>query len=229
MIGYNRGNRRVYSCPGRLTRYHNDGSAICTLPRFDAIKLDKKINTKVGKLINDPDLLLKYFSKYVANLKDEQIALERQLKPLRVEADAVKEDMTIIDSKLEMKRITPESYKSRMSALQTKLADIESRTTDLDPTLVRKINLNSDTIQLYEHWLDSLHEEASNNYHYKYNALERLVMYHKHPSRKELPDPNDTITDLTKDAFQYFVVYPDKVELKGNINTRKSNSLRNLA
>ena len=35
---------------------------------------------------------------------------------------------------------------------------------------------------------------------------------------------DNNIPDLVRNTFQYFIIYPDRFEIKGNINVRKSNT-----
>ena len=238
-VGYNNPDERVYECTGRRKVNHLDGSKRCTLPRFVAQELDKKLKAKVEELCNDPELLLEYLKKYSDNLKSEQKRLSEQLKPLDAEASQLREDMTILDTRLEMKRITPAAYKDRISNLQNRIQGLEKRKSDLDPTLVREIKTNNFILGLYESSMEMLRAEiskssASNTHLTKtVNAITGIPNMHKilkdsyRLLRNEttVQDNHDnSIPDLVRNTFQYFIIYPDKFEIKGNINVRKSNT-----
>jgi len=229
-IGYNYGARKVYECRGRKKEMHMDGSPRCTLPRFEADKLDSRITEKIRKVISSPELLANYFTHYIEGLKQEQRLLQTQLKPIQVEADAVREDMAIVDARLEMKRITPEVYKSRMSVLKSKLADIESRTADIDPNLVRTISLNENKISLFEDYVEIVQGWIKDNLtteSFARHPLSALYMIKRHPSRKDITfnDLDGVVNGITGEAFKDIIVYPDKIELKGNLTIHKLNKL----
>jgi len=227
-IGYNGGHRKIYSCPGRAHLAHPDGSPKCILPRFETDVLDEKINYEIQKLTDDPTLLANYFENYAANLKSEQQSLTEQLKPLKGEADAIREELTICDARLEMKRISPEVYKTRVKELQSKLHNIEKRTNQLDPTLMEQMQIKEQTIQMYEHFVAVMREWEKKDwdtikkksYDERRHPLDVLIYQFSHPAVKhiwKLPQPDNAIEELGG-IFKYFIIYPDKVELKGNIN-----------
>ena len=96
-------------------------------------------------------------------MKAEQKSLSERLKPLDAEASQLREDMAILDARLEMKRITPAAYKDRMLNLQNRIQDLEKRKSDLDPTLVREIKTNNIILGLYQSSMEMLRAEISNS------------------------------------------------------------------
>jgi|GEM_PF-1843727 site-specific DNA recombinase len=230
-IGYNGGHHRVYTCPGRAHLAHADGSPKCTLPRFDTDTMDKQIANKIEKLCKDPSLLFDYLTQYTKNVEKEQVALKAQLKPLQKEADAVREDMNIIDAKLELKRISVEDYKSRMATLKSKLTGIESRTSNLDPMLVREIERNTTWLDASKSFLEgwpkivgdtrvsswdlAQHVRIAADLPRWHEAVKESFKVLKGETTIEKADP---VLKMVGDAFQLFVIYPDKIEFKGNIS-----------
>jgi site-specific DNA recombinase len=218
----NGGKRLVYACPGRKRILHPDGSPLCTLPRFEANAMDKKIDTEVYNLLHNPELLFNFLKNYAANVKADQQALALQLKPIRAEADSVREEMAICDAKLEMKRIPPDVYKTRVKVLQAKLAEIERRTDNLNPALVQATDLN---VEISEHALEiaDLLRKCPSMLSGKLGqeSIELLLrmpqirLKQKIVPNKIQPAPNPG------DPFKFFVVFPDKVELRGNIDIAK--------
>jgi len=177
--------------------------------------------------------------KYSDNLKAEQKRLSERLKPLDAEASQLREDMAILDARLEMKRITPAAYKDRMLNLQNRIQDLEKRKSDLDPTLVREIKTNNIILGLYQSSMEMLRAEISNSSASNtqltktVNAITGIPNMHKilkdsyRLLRNEtgMQDYHDNnIPDLVRNTFQYFIIYPDRFEIKGNINVRKSNT-----
>jgi hypothetical protein len=225
-IGYNGGHRKIYTCPGRARLAHPDGSAKCTLPRFETDVLDKQITDKIRKLRQDPSLLFDYLMKFTKNVEKEQAALKAQLKPLQQEANTVREDMTIIDAKLELKRISVVDYKLRMATLKSKLISIESRTSNLDPILVSEIESNTTWLETSKAILEALPKIAGDSQVSLWAS--DLPRWHKHVSDsfklekgETIDQKDDPLLDMVDDAFKLFVIYPHKIEFKGNINTAK--------
>ena len=242
-IAYNGGHRKMYSCPGRRSANHPDGSAHCTLPRFDATQLDKKIATKIQKMRDNPQLLMEYLEKCQINLQAEKKIIEARIKPLRVEADAIKEEQAILDARVQMKRITPEVYKVHMAELQAKLDLVEARTTNLDPTLLRDVKVMDAYLVYCQGIIEALQKLLETTDGEPIMTDEELAAADGTEKekreylqlRKGLLEDNRKIfsqiigsglvEDSNFDAFKYFIVFPDKIELKGNISMRKLNSL----
>ncbi|MFC1968882.1 recombinase family protein [Chloroflexota bacterium] len=138
--GCNHGARAVYDCPGRLKAYHLDGSPRCTLPRFPALKLDSELDRQLNDICNNPATFIKHLQHTLENLEAEKEALETRLKPLNAEAIRIREDMDILEAKLEMRRINPDEYKARMKGLKVKLSDVERRQNEADPMLLNELD-----------------------------------------------------------------------------------------
>ena len=240
-IAYNGGHHKVYACPGRRTMNHTDGSPHCTLPRFNAANLDKKITAKIEKLCSDPQLLINYFEQYEINLKNEQAELEKRLKPMRQEADSIKEDIAIATTRLEARTLSRADYLKRVNELQTRLDNIESRTSDLDSTLVSNIDAHNQVIEFCKFAVESLRAVIDGNMTTK--DAQEILVYQPEPTYKPtaqdvvrtfyntVKNPGDlaidgkefSLANLTGDAFKYFTIYPNKIELSGSIAMRKSN------
>jgi len=235
VIGWNGGENRVYECPGRKKQTHPDGSSLCTLPRMNAEKLEKDITNKIQQIYGNPKLLIEYIENYKNNMEAEKEALSTQLKPLQNEANEIKEEMAIIDTRFEMKRINRDDYKLRMMDLQSKLASIEGREENLDPAMVRDIRIYDAGIIYCETILKVLHKMIASDYQFlkEYPDAEekdvRLLQKSTEQfSKKTFSKLQKTIIlgeNPIADAFKNFIVYPDKIELKGNIKIEKGNIL----
>ena len=132
-IGYNHNSRLVYECPGRHKETHLDGSARCMLPRLDVTTTDRKVMRKIESIISDPGRLSKHIKKTLDALEFTKSQVFYQLKPLEMEAAVIKEDMAIVNARLEKRQIDIASYKERIDKLEEKLADVERRIIETDP------------------------------------------------------------------------------------------------
>jgi site-specific DNA recombinase len=223
-IGRNAGEVKVYECRGRKAEQHPDGSPRCTLPRFDAITLDNRISREIAKIKGDPELMIAYLEKYARRMKQDKAEWETRIKPLTAEADTIKENMTILDARVEHKRITVDVYKKRMTELEAKLADIENRTSNLDPVLKESAFVAIEGLknsifmaeELAKIWRDLwqiLQDNNAPNPDEK-RELNELTESLNSEVDKIAPD----VSGVLDDAFKDIIIMPDgKIQLKGNI------------
>ena len=132
-LGYNHSTNLVYECPGRHKGTHPDGSARCTLPRLDVATTDKKIMRKIESIIGNPDRLIGHIKQTLDNLESTKNQIFNQLKPLDLEAASIREDMAIINARLEKRQINITDYNSRIDKLEARLLDIDRRKKEADP------------------------------------------------------------------------------------------------
>ena len=132
-MGYNHSTNLVYECPGRHKGTHPDGSARCTLPRLDVATTDKKIMRKIESIIGNPDRLIGHIKQTLDNLESTKNQIFNQLKPLDLEAASIREDMAIINARLEKRQINITDYNSRIDKLEARLLDIDRRKKEADP------------------------------------------------------------------------------------------------
>lgn len=148
-IGYDHSTVRKYECPGRLKRLHLDGTMRCSLPRFNAAQLEKHITIEIHNIFSDKDVLKKHLTLTLNELQEEREELERKLSPLRAEISRVQGDMSRIDAMLEVRRISPEDYKTRITSLQAKLRSFKKQTNEADPMLLQEIDRNDKLLMFY--------------------------------------------------------------------------------
>ncbi len=132
-LGYNHCSTLVYECPGRHKGTHPDGSPRCTLPRLDVTTTDRKVMRKIQSIIGDPSRLSKHIKKTLDTLEFTKSEVFNQLKPLELEAAAIKEDMAIANARLEKRQINIADYTERIDKLEAKLVDVELRINEADP------------------------------------------------------------------------------------------------
>jgi DNA invertase Pin-like site-specific DNA recombinase len=214
-IGYNHSTTKVYECPGRLKREHLDGSHRCTLPRLNAEVIDNKIAHQIKAMSNDKSLFISYLSKTIDKLYEEKASLEARLKPLRAEADNIREEMTILDARIEMRRISPDVYKQRMEKCKSKLKEISEREGAADPLLLREIKMKEAEIENFAAYYEMT----------KYNFESVKNMFLKPVEMRGLPTDAfaKSYQEKQSSLFQSFIVYPERIELRGMVNLGKSN------
>ncbi len=227
-IGYSHSTKPVYECPGRLKRLHLDNTPRCTLPRFDASLVDRKIAEQLANIFDNPQALANHIKATIDNLESEKQSLSERLRPIETEAAGVKEDMAILDARLEMKRIAPEVYKERMGKLQRKLTELEHRTKEVDPLALEDLKSNEDLVDSYK-WLQEILSDSKrvsdifcflNNFQgwQERPDLENYRQLSKAALRNALWEQYQGIKDS-----MVGIVYPDRVELKSRVLIGKSD------
>ena len=143
--------------------------------------------------------------------------------------------MAIIDTRFEMKRISRDDYKLRMMDLQSKLASIEGREQNLDPGMVRDIKIYDAGIVYCDTILEVLQKLMASDDEFireypdaeekDVRLLQKLTQKFSKETFSELQKTIVLGENPIADAFKNFIVYPDKIELKGNIKVEKGNIL----
>ena len=179
--------------------------------------------------------MIEYIENYKINMETEKEALSAQLKPLQIEANEIKEEMAIIDTRFEMKRISRDDYKLRMMDLQSKLASIEGREQNLDPGMVRDIKIYDAGIVYCDTILEVLQKLMASDDEFireypdaeekDVRLLQKLTQKFSKETFSELQKTIVLGENPIADAFKNFIVYPDKIELKGNIKVENGNIL----
>lgn len=209
-VGYSHSTKAVYECPGRLKRLHLDGSARCVLPRFEVSNLDDTLWQQINDLCNNPDMVVKFIQKTIANLGNERSLLKEKLLPLNEEEARLEEDLTICDARLEMKRISPEAYKNRIRELNVQLRRLEERKRGIDPCALRNLEYNQESIEHYQYLLKTIDE---------WGSKKDILAWFGDDRDYEigLGMPGKIMQDLTA------LVFIDHAELKGNIKVGQSS------
>jgi DNA invertase Pin-like site-specific DNA recombinase len=216
-IGYNHNTEKVYECPGRLRRQHLNGSPRCTLPRFDTVEMDKRIQSQIDAIVANPATFRSHLVSTLKNIEAERKLLAKNLQSLEAEAAAVHEDMTVCDARLEMHRITPEVYKARIKQLQGKLNEIERRGTEADPCAMNEFTLKDSQVKLLQAILVSTDDGTE--------IKDLQTMAHWAGGVVDLNAPNhklikfvvESILERPASFFNALLVYPDRVEIKGTV------------
>ena len=88
---------------------------------------------KIDSIISDPGRLSKHIKRTIDALEFTKNQVFNELKPLEMEVAVIKEDMAIVNARLEKRQIDIASYKERIDKLELKLADVERRIKEADP------------------------------------------------------------------------------------------------
>jgi len=189
-------NARKYECPGRLKRWHLDGSPRCTLSRFPAEELETSLKNQITNIFSDPKVLIEHLKKTQEEAKQRKQQLQRELTPLYAERERIEKNMEIADTKLEMKRIDPVTYKAVITGLRAKLHSLERQQKEADPLLLANYNIADADVVYCQRLMDRISEWGA-------EAIAPMA----------IGSPRGWIAKYGITAF----VYPDHIDLKGSL------------
>ncbi|UCC17171.1 MAG: hypothetical protein JSU58_01085 [Dehalococcoidales bacterium] len=222
--GYINNKRPTYSCLGRKSQFHLDGSPKCTLPVIkDAKAFDKQLSRQIIEVFSNPVLLKNHLQNTFNNLEAEFKALQQELYPLTAREEIIQRELEKLDAKLDVGRIKPDKYREQVNIFKKELADIKSRKNKVDTLKLLERNRKE---ELLGHFKVITGEWDINS------RLERLSERGKMIVRdhilegvqSELIKPPREL--MTKYGFVGIVHEDGSVTLEGNIPTEKSlNSL----
>lgn len=230
-LGYSHGTKPIYECPGRLKALHLDGSTRCTLPRMEASALEEKLAGQLLLLVSNPQLFRNHILNTVNNLEHEHEALLARLKPLGKEAEAIREEMSIIDTRLEMHRIDKDIYKERMTQLQHKLQEVERRQKQSDPLLVKELQTNEARLKAYRNAikgnltfaeLKEKKQSLTRSQAIPSDGVALACAICSEGKVTEIIYPRDLIPQIYQDLVGF--VYSDHAELKSMVSVGKCSS-----
>lgn len=132
--------KRYWECPGRLRRNHFDGSAPCTLKRLPAEQFESGLTTKLDKdIFSSPEHFKRYLVLDIKRIEVEKTALECRIKPVKSKIDKFKNQLDVLDAKLEVGRISKVEYKASVRELQAKIRQLDKQTDASDVQLLNNI------------------------------------------------------------------------------------------
>jgi DNA invertase Pin-like site-specific DNA recombinase len=220
-VSYNHSDTTVpiYSCPGRKSNSHLNGSLKCDLPRFNASTLDKSLSKQVTEVFSDPEIFKRYALETVENLEVEVKELERRLKPLQAENDRIKGDMAIADTMYKMRRLEPDEYRAMIAGLEIKLRAVERQQTAADPMLLKNYKEKLELISTVKRYISQgILPLAMKAFQVSDGVLTETL-------GTGLLNPQvQTSRKLMQRMGMEGYVFPDRIELKGSLQIGKPMS-----
>ncbi len=200
-IAYDHNTKRKYECPGRGKKLHLDGSLRCSLPRFSAEELETSLSKQIVATFSDTGVLRHHLDETLKSLNQEAKQLEHKLKPMHAEMERVREDMVIADTKLEMRRIDPDTYKAIIGGSQAKLRNLQRQRKEADPLVLQQYDANRIDTKLYQRLLDNLDRADMDK------AGSEII-------KAFVGSPREAMAKYGWTAL----VYPDRIQLKGTLS-----------
>jgi hypothetical protein len=174
-------------------------------------------------MLAEPVLLRKHLEKTLADLKADLEASESRLRPFEQEITRVREDMTILDTRLEMRRLDVDTYKLRIGKLQSRLKDLEQSSLIIDPSFASDVEAKREMIEGYAAMVGMTEGNDS-------AAKWLLRVTDQHLRKYDKPDATYTPGALGIHKFMLAlkdyrtregligIVYPDRIELRQDFN-----------
>jgi site-specific DNA recombinase len=216
--GYN-GNKKnaVYVCQGRLSAAHPDGSPRCALPRMKKQELDAQIHELIDNLCGSKESFIGNLEKNLAQLESEKNVIESNQKPISDEINAINEEMTILDARIEMRRIQPDDYKRRVKELQVKRDELE-HVSDYQTQMTHQLEVNELEWKIAEY--RGIIEAA------QYSDFRELQeTFRKYPCQRiysnYLGRLFNSYKAFTQPNSYIFTIFPDHIDAKADIGEQR--------
>jgi site-specific DNA recombinase len=150
--GYSHGitGTEVWSCPGRLKRYHMDGSDRCDLPRTPAEGLERRVETAAVLMFNNPKRLIQLVDKTINELVTEKMKLERTIAPITGDVKRQEELMDQADTMFKARRMAKDTYNATIAGARKRIAELEKQIVAADPMQLLKVKELEKSIQNWE-------------------------------------------------------------------------------
>ena len=220
--GYN-GNKKsvVYVCHGRLAEAHPDDSPRCTLPRMQKDKLDSQIHELIDNLSGSKEAFIGNLRKNLARLESEKTEVESQQKPISDEINTINEEMTILDARIEMRRIQPDEYKKRIKELQDKRDKLNAdNTADFEAQKTHYLEVLALLRQIdeYKTMIENVDDGDFKELQATIHSVGRMIKFIDNDYVQKLYADYQAFTN--PDSY-VFTIFPDRIDAKADIGKQR--------
>jgi len=172
--------RLVWSCKGRKQGAHPDGSPRCTLPNFDLKEVDAMIDNQIDEMKKNPNILIKYLEKTLAETKLSFEDTEAKVRPLADKLAKIEETRKVLDKMVQpdVHRITPEVYGEKIIKLNLEEKNLKERENLIDPTIDQDLEEKRHAIKLLEYhikYLQDANPEQIKGFFHTMKETDRLM------------------------------------------------------
>jgi len=124
---YDHGKTAVYSCYGRLKRYHRDGSPTCDSPRIPADWLDQQVVLKVFEALQKPEQMKEAIMAHLESWERRKRELELLVGPSVKQMKELQDEQERLNYLFRKGRISVSEYEKEASALDKKIAELREQ------------------------------------------------------------------------------------------------------
>jgi site-specific DNA recombinase len=234
-IGYNHSVTPYYECPGRLKRLHLDGTPRCTLPRFHADTFDKSLKSQIIDAFNSPEKLKNHIIETASNLENEVKELQRRIFPLNAEMDRIKGDMDKANTMFRLNQMDNQEYEAIITGCTVKLKELEKQKTDVDPLMLLNYQRKESLVKVCKNMIglpekvggfNHLWTAFNDNPESVVNKINNEYGESHKKDGESMLELIKTVCKSPRDLMRKWgliaYVYPDRIELKGNLDIGES-------
>jgi len=124
---YDHGTTAVYSCYGRLKRYHRDGSPTCDSPRIPANWLDQQVVLKVLEALQKPEQMKEAIMAHLESWERRKQELELLVGPSVKQMKELHDEQERLNYLFRKGRISVSEYEKEASELDKKIAELREQ------------------------------------------------------------------------------------------------------
>ena len=124
---YDHGTTAVYSCYGRLKRYHRDGSPTCDSPRIPADWLDQQVVLKVLEALQKPEQMKEAIMAHLESWERRKRELELLVGPSVKQMKEFEDEQERLNYLFRKGRISVSEYEKEASTLDKKIAELREQ------------------------------------------------------------------------------------------------------
>lgn len=147
---YNRNGRRVYSCRGRSSYAHLDGSPKCTCPNWDADVLENEVWRRVEAILNDPDRLEAMIADTVDRLKAREAELSALIRPIDQQLAAIAEKKARLADDWVQLNMDPGKYRKLQEDLDQEESRLKGIRGEIDPEQLEDLERSRAMLKFWE-------------------------------------------------------------------------------
>ncbi len=124
---YDHGTKPVYSCYGRLKRYHRDESPICDSPRIPADWLDEQVTQKVLEALQEPKKMKEAIEAHLESWERRRQELELLVGPSTRQDKQLQDELGNLNYLFRKGRIPVAEYEKEASTLERQIAELRNQ------------------------------------------------------------------------------------------------------
>jgi site-specific DNA recombinase len=217
---FNHSQRRMYSCRGRLSYTHLDGSPRCIAPRQDADWLENEVWSRIKAIINDPNKLQSLIQDTISTLKSREAELNTRIKPINSRLAQLSEQKTRLADEWVIMNMTPEKYDHLKQSILQEEARLQSIRSEVDPAQIEELEQTQNMLNYWESQIKTMTWNTENEdrsmvriVDKPHEAIFRLLGSDNESLSKEVGFPT-TQRELMRKLRVQVMVFEDRINIK---------------
>lgn len=217
---FNHSQRKMYSCRGRLSYTHLDGSQRCVAPRQDAEWLEGEIWSRIEAIINDPNKLRPLIQDTITTLRSKEAELNARIKPINARLAQINEQKTRLADTFVSMNMAPDKYNQLKQSIAQEEARLQSIRCEIDPAQLEELEKTQAMLTHWEGQIKAMMWNTENEdgtmvrvVDQPHEEIFRLIDGDHENSSKELNFPS-TKRELLRKLQVQIMVFDDRIDIK---------------